>query len=61
MDNNGDAEGSYSLLSIHQVPDGSPLNLVWHQVGRFEYSNKKHNANKNLKIPVSIILYSSIE
>ena len=57
MDENGDAEGSYSLLSIHKIPDASPIGLAWQQVGRFQFDvhlnkeNKDNNARH--KIPVS--------
>ncbi|XP_076056765.1 guanylate cyclase 32E-like isoform X2 [Oratosquilla oratoria] len=37
MDENGDAEGSYSLMAIRKISGGGPVPLRWHKVGFFEF------------------------
>ncbi|XP_068241887.1 guanylate cyclase 32E isoform X2 [Palaemon carinicauda] len=50
IDENGDAEGSYSLLAIRKIASSSTPSMSWHKVGEFLFHDKNHvpNAMENL-------------
>lgn len=51
IDENGDAEGSYSLLAIRKVNSPPSPSMSWHKVGEFHFHDKNHVPNPMENLP----------